>query len=507
MRYTFLASVYDNSKPLKSALPEASALNEIVNLKQGWSCTFLPGANMASIGQLFARTDISFQIFHFAGHAFDQKLQFQGDLELESTCMVFPQGLAELVTHFHALQLVFLNGCSTNNQVQFFLDKGVEAVIATTRPLKDEYGFQFAQRFYESFFKSELGLKDAFEFALKQLAADCGNFTNDWLNNDLAGAMTRGGLVLSAPANKPVYELSLLKTDFGKKKMSEWPAPKSSPISADPGQDKTAKIELPLQCTLLCNRSDESDHFEDVLETLLDSPPPLPVFFFIHEMEEACPLKISERFELFGISEFCHANRIETSRISWKPLELPERRHLKNIEKCRWRLSEIYSHHFPCEQDPAKGRYFFKQPEQPDRVIMIHHDLNYNQVEWHDDLQQLFDFYLGEFSQILATELSTRIAVLFSIEYYDPASPFRKFFNDLANAHQQRVRNLTGMARVSKAHIGNWRRKIFIGKTDADLPPIEEMFPYDPDASMLQTQKALMEALRMYNQKLSGQHV
>ncbi|MFQ5448756.1 MAG: CHAT domain-containing protein, partial [Saprospiraceae bacterium] len=446
----------------------------------------------------------NFQIFHFAGHAFDQKLQFQNDLELASTCMVFSAGLADVITRFQDLKLVFLNGCSTAGQVQFFLDQGVEAVIATTMPLKDRYGFQFAQRFYESFFKSELSLEEASDYALLLLKSDCGACTQGWFNDNLTNAMERGGLAIDATPRDRVYELHLATPAAGRQKVGDWATP--VPHTAMPLRPARDTQRVPLDCALLCNRSDESGHFEEVLENLVDTRPQLPYFFFIHELEEACPLRLPERFEKFGLPGFCTTNRLDSERFSWKTLELPERRHLRDDLKCRWRLSEIYSHHFPGEPDQTQGRYLFKQPEQGDRVLLIHHDLNYFQVEWHDSLRRLFDFYLGEFSQVLATELNSRMVILFSVEYYDSASPFRNLFNQLAADHGDRVRNLTGMSPIRRVHVGNWRRKVFKGRPETDVPEMEEIFPFDDEATMLDTQKALTAALKKYNEKLSTAH-
>lgn len=82
-------------------------------------------------------------IFHYAGHADGGSLHFEGGDGNAS-------GLAELLGQLPNLQLVFLNGCSTEAQVKFLLEKGVKAVIATAVPINDEKAVVFAENFYRS---------------------------------------------------------------------------------------------------------------------------------------------------------------------------------------------------------------------------------------------------------------------------------------------------------------------------------------------------------------------
>ena len=60
------------------------------------------------------------------------------------------KGLAELIGSIPNLQLVFLNGCSTLEQVQLLHEAGVKAVIATSVPIGDQMAMEFAQQFYQT---------------------------------------------------------------------------------------------------------------------------------------------------------------------------------------------------------------------------------------------------------------------------------------------------------------------------------------------------------------------
>ncbi|MEZ4471734.1 MAG: AAA family ATPase [bacterium] len=60
-----------------------------------------------------------------------------------------PRGRARaLLSRQPGLQVVFLNGCSTEPQVRRLLDLGVPAVIATNRAIDDGVATRFAERFY-----------------------------------------------------------------------------------------------------------------------------------------------------------------------------------------------------------------------------------------------------------------------------------------------------------------------------------------------------------------------
>lgn len=87
-------------------------------------------------------------IFHYAGHANSYQLLLetpQGEsLPAEA------QDLANFLGLQHGLQLVFLNGCSTEPQAQGLLAVGVPVVIATAQLIADNVAVQFAQGFYGS---------------------------------------------------------------------------------------------------------------------------------------------------------------------------------------------------------------------------------------------------------------------------------------------------------------------------------------------------------------------
>ncbi|MEZ4471736.1 MAG: CHAT domain-containing protein [bacterium] len=86
-------------------------------------------------------------IFHYAGHASGDALFLESDDS--GPAQAHAAGLARMLGNLPGLQLVFLNGCSTEPQVRRLLELGVPAVIATSRAIDDGVATRFAERFYQ----------------------------------------------------------------------------------------------------------------------------------------------------------------------------------------------------------------------------------------------------------------------------------------------------------------------------------------------------------------------
>jgi hypothetical protein len=96
-------------------------------------------------------------IFHFGGHANSQKLSLQ-----DNTTFFAPLAEELVARNSDSLQLVFLNGCSTQAHVKTLFDLGVKAVIATSADVKDGLAAELAITFYENLAKGD-SIKAAFE--------------------------------------------------------------------------------------------------------------------------------------------------------------------------------------------------------------------------------------------------------------------------------------------------------------------------------------------------------
>lgn len=99
----------------------------------------------------------SLALFLFSGHANKDSLFFK-DGEASS------EGIAHMLGQCPNLKLVFLNGCSTDGQVEQLLAAGVPVVLATSAPVNDKKATFFSIRFFEAL-QQQFTLKEAFEMA------------------------------------------------------------------------------------------------------------------------------------------------------------------------------------------------------------------------------------------------------------------------------------------------------------------------------------------------------
>lgn len=497
MRAAFIASVFDQSDPLAGVIYEADGIQTLINSKSGWKSFPMFKVNLETIGESFSKTEYQYQIFHFTGHAVSEGLQFNDTigtmaaLEAQATTinyLVNPAGLAKMITAAHQLQLVFLNGCSTKDQIDQFYDAGVAAVIYTNYAVKDKIAVHFAKQFYSSFFKGDLSLKEAFEVANGYIIG-LQKQGDTWIDEDLHNAFNTRGLNLQKPiADQPLYALKATDAVL-KQKLSDWPEAKTTPQ-----KDKAKALLIPDNSILLCNRGKEADTFKTQLtNTLAEGQLVSPVFLMVHDLYKACPLDLPTRFQRFDLPEFVNIEQLDSSSIEWHEFELPERRHRKEKGVCLERLNEIYSKTIsPEEAAPNKIQQ---------QNLIIYHNLNFLQVEWDDDLKNMFKYYIEDFSSMIKREFNLVKLVLFSIQYYAPGDPFQTYFSELENTYPNQVFNITGLSEIDMAHVGNWHSRVFRGQLDA-MPLLEELIPtFMNPAPMLQAKTQLLNTIRKFNQR------
>lgn len=87
-------------------------------------------------------------IFHYAGHADGYQLLLEtADQKNE---VARGEGLVSYLSRQDSLQLIFLNGCSTEQQADDLITAGTPAVIGTSKSIKDNVAMKLASRFYKS---------------------------------------------------------------------------------------------------------------------------------------------------------------------------------------------------------------------------------------------------------------------------------------------------------------------------------------------------------------------
>ena len=122
-------------------------------------------------------------IFHFAGHAKGNNLVFADASQKNDALHI--KNLANFLKNESYLALVFLNACATAPMVQYLLDQGIKAIIATDKEISDTEACDFAKYFYNALAQG-CTLQEAFTSARSTILgrefADEHIFTSDQLS-------------------------------------------------------------------------------------------------------------------------------------------------------------------------------------------------------------------------------------------------------------------------------------------------------------------------------------
>lgn len=217
-------------------------------------------------------------LFHYGGHAEGGGLLL--NTASGSTSMAHATGLARLLGKIPSLQLVFLNGCSTRDQVQLLLDNGVKAVIATSTPIDDQMAGDFADRFYKNLADGK-SIGDAFGQAR--------DFVQSKYNYEVQGATHFRSLDLSAIETKAELPWGLY-LNAGVESVLDWRLPSTrEPKSSFSKVDKYT-----------CNRGEQNSRFKTNFIQVRGQQK--FQFYFIHGEEKQSPMGLFNRFVLEHIA-------------------------------------------------------------------------------------------------------------------------------------------------------------------------------------------------------------
>ena len=140
-RVRYLRNLPEETRRLREALTDA---------EEAGLCKLIVRSN-ATVGEildLFQHSDYRNRIavLHYGGHANSYQLLFES--QQGKPAAADAAGFAAFLGQQRGLELVFLNGCSTQPQVQALLEAGVSAVVATSQAIDDAVATEFAGRFY-----------------------------------------------------------------------------------------------------------------------------------------------------------------------------------------------------------------------------------------------------------------------------------------------------------------------------------------------------------------------
>lgn len=147
----FLRNIASENQTINLALESAKkeGICEVITLAD---------ATIETIIQQFHQNP-NIKIFHYGGHASETKLKL-------NTQIIQADSLAEFLISQQNLELVFLNGCSTQTHAKALNQGGIPSVITTDQAINDNVAREFAKAFYQN-----LATGDTISFAYQQAAA------------------------------------------------------------------------------------------------------------------------------------------------------------------------------------------------------------------------------------------------------------------------------------------------------------------------------------------------
>jgi WD40 repeat protein len=158
--------VYANTGVFLSFLKdEADAIEESLKATGVCEVRTVPAATLQDI--MTALNDPAIRerivIAHFAGHANGQGIHLHAPDEGQGE-LAHMRALARILTTQPRLQLLFINGCTSREQVLELTQAGIPLVVATNRGIDDRIACDFARHFYATLSQS-LSIQKAFQDA------------------------------------------------------------------------------------------------------------------------------------------------------------------------------------------------------------------------------------------------------------------------------------------------------------------------------------------------------
>jgi CHAT domain len=202
--FFLLGFTYNQNDQLPGVVDELNALSNVLN-DTAAEVRPLWGVNQKTLESNLLQKQKVLRIFHYSGHAGSEFVELNDGIG--KTKIAYSDGLADMLGAAKAIKLVFLNGCSTEAQTEALLKVGIPVVIATTQPLSDQLGLEFARRFYESFTdaNSELTLQEAFNFAIGSFKTAHGKLKPEMFDERVRGNFKPDDAVLK----QPVYKMKI----------------------------------------------------------------------------------------------------------------------------------------------------------------------------------------------------------------------------------------------------------------------------------------------------------
>jgi hypothetical protein len=213
-------------------------------------------------------------IFHFAGHTSSAELLFETSDGAQQ--VVQAGGLAAYLAQQKGLVLVFINGCSSGDQVDGLICAGVPAVIATKAEIEDGIATKFAENFYKSL-ASGASIQKAFFEAKAAITSVCES-PADACNHDHEDYDEDDSWPWDLYQGKKTLGLA-----------DRWK------LTASVGNAPGSRIKIPQLLPYMADRSKQRDQLEDALIGHLDEHARRPLITIVSGDEREEHTRFVER--------------------------------------------------------------------------------------------------------------------------------------------------------------------------------------------------------------------
>lgn len=394
-------------------------------------------------------TDARYQgrisVFHYGGHAGSYVLMLE-NMAGTANELANIAGFSAFLGRQVGLELVFLNGCSTKDQADFLLNKGVKAVIATSSAIKDAVATQFATRFYKGIGNYQVitqSYQDARDEALTLSGEN--NFRKVYWE----------GLPDAEVPNIMPWEVYPSQGSLWAIARPVMPPP--------PPEQKVGPFSY-----LLCDRVEQNDEFKLSFSQAIVQPVRKPQLFLIRGLKEDRHDSLITRFswESIGKKVFVRPNEIKNWPVKGSINDLKQLlklRIVETFESLNWQGKTAAS---ISAMDIITNPFFSTQKN----VILQH---NIPGEEWNPTTIELLNWYIGEFWNVeqkdsylpnftifinilYATDQikSGFLSSFFSKKYYK--KDIQEELQKLADAYPNHCRLLSELEPISKDVVDTW---------------------------------------------------
>ncbi len=161
MKTILIITANDPNDRLQNLARESKDIQFLLNAapRKNYDVLLLPETTTADIVKELTVPNREVEVLHYAGHANGASLRLN-DTDADA------QALADKLKSLATLKLVFINGCASKGQVQYFHAAGIPFVIATQRPIEDTKAMWVANQFYQ-YLSLGRPMREAFEEVVK----------------------------------------------------------------------------------------------------------------------------------------------------------------------------------------------------------------------------------------------------------------------------------------------------------------------------------------------------